>query len=438
MSELAIKKNKTKHYQLMFLYFILIEVILFGIALSNVNNEVIFSNINLTIVLMINILLLICYRKNIFLFLIFLFCLYSNISIAFGLYYFKLPAYSHLINMLPKEILSYGSLLFALFRFIIQVLLLFFLKKTNWNGTSSYRFPCNPSFLMFLLIFVVTIGIFVLSVFYFNDKTATLLEYTSILILLGYYFANKSNHEDKLLTLIAVLILIRLLFIGGRITAIQMAFIIFAYYFLHKFNYGVIFFVFCLGVIGLTFVGFLGDGYANPTFDLFLEKVQEKMMTNDTSVYAYFASMRFLETIDIVSFGERFKLFTNFIIAIFAGNMSDPSVSVPAFTAKYFAHWYGGLLPFHLFFYLSYFGLFIASFGMAFFIYKVSSINLYSGSFWRLFSVYFLFTCTRWYLYGPETLSRGFLLFFVLYNLFKLIARSFKLTPLLLTFKRTI
>lgn len=430
------KKNRKNFYIYLFLLFFTIEAVIFSFSIANINNEVVFGNLNFAIIILINFLLLICYRRNVFLFIIFLFTLYSNCSIAFGLYFFNLPVYIHLVHMLPTGVLGYGSFIFAIFWVGIQIILFAFLNKSKIEKRVEFYYPSRPSFFVYTIIAAAIIFILFLSIIYFNGKTAALLEYTSILVLLGYYFANKKNHEDIILTVISIFVVVRLLLMGARITAIQMAFIIFSYYLINKFSYPLILLFFVIGIFSLTFIGFLGDGYKDPTLSLFFDTLSDKMLTNDTSVYAYFAGMRFLQTIDIVTAQDRLTLFINFLGAIFTGNMSSVTVSVPKFTGQYFVHWDGGVFPFHTFFYLGYLGLLLSSFILGLFLAKVSSLRADSNHFLRLFSVYFLFTCTRRYLYGPETLTRGLLLFAVLFYVFKFLGKNICMKPILITTKR--
>ena len=82
----------------------------------------------------------------------------------------------------------------------------------------------------------------------------------------------------------------------------------------------------------------------------------ETGFVNDTSYSAYYTSLTFLKVKEFVGVQTQLYLLFQFILYIFLGSkIVDSNLAV--YTRQYYVHYYGGVLPLYMYFYLGILGI---------------------------------------------------------------------------------
>ena len=135
----------------------------------------------------------------------------------------------------------------------------------------------------------------------------------------------------------------------------------------------------------------------------------------DTAYSAYYTSLSFIKTEELLGFGERFLMFLKFCLSMIVGGSKVPGSNLSEYTRQYFVHYYGGVLPFYGHFYLGFAGVIAFGVIVALYMNLILKNKKRKNGVGACVSAYVIATVPRWYLYSPSSLIRGVALLAAVY-----------------------
>lgn len=387
------------------------------IICSNVST---LKNLGIYIVIL-SMLYMIELRNHILSFIVGFFLAWFNYSIVYANYFSKINSF--FLGDAYNEVSVTGLRVLCLFVTILYVLSDFELLSAKKSEYIDFSYNSESSSILtigyiFVLTFILIYGFSRPTVSGERGSPSTIYEYSISFFIVGYYYFR----HHKLYTIISSCLLLLFAFqnliYGGRITALQ-ELIIFLVLFVNKNTMPDYKKILPLGGIGLILFSAIGFFRANTglSSELFVETINGMKKTGlalDTSYAAYYCSLTFIKTEDILPLSQRIVIFENWIISQLLGGSLVPNSNVAAITREYYMHYMGGVLPFFGHFHFGYIGVFLFSIIPCLYINKLSIFNTISGRN-KCILLYFAVTTPRWYLYSPSPLIRGALLTLVLF-----------------------
>ena len=104
-------------------------------------------------------------------------------------------------------------------------------------------------------------------------------------------------------------------------------------------------------------------------------------------------------------------------MSILIGGGKIPNSNLATFTHKYYLHYYGGVLPIFAHFYLGYLGVILLAMYLSILLNKfiLGKCERKFSGIRKCIGIYITSTVPRWYLYSPTSITRGILIFVVVY-----------------------
>lgn len=250
-----------------------------------------------------------------------------------------------------------------------------------------------------------------------RGSPSTFYEYSIIIFIVGFYFFKWSKFYKYSAIVLLLLFAAQNLLFGGRITAVQLALLLFF----------VIFDgrtipwkrVIPVGIIALAIFTLVGNMRANATFTLsnLFNALMNSLKTGytlDTAYSAYYTSLTFVKVQEVLTISDRISLFFSFCLSMLLGGRVANS-NLAKFTRDYYVHYFGGVLPFFGQFYLGIVGILLLGLLVAFYMNKMKNISDKTKGAVRCMLIYIAVTTPRWYLYSPSSLIRGVFLLSLVY-----------------------
>ena len=296
-------------------------------------------------------------------------------------------------------------------------------------GEGDYAFSGeehNPA-----IVYVVLIVLAVILVYAFGrpdtiggdrGSPSPLYEYSTIFFVLGFYLAGSKRGLRFLMLGMLILFAGQNIIYGGRVTAVQLLIIAFFCFVNGKTSNRMLFVV--GGVLLVFFIGFGGvrtsiwNSGLTAVLQSFLETAG-KGFAWDTAFSSWHTSVTFVEYDKLIDFDRHAYLLRQWLASIILGGSVVPDSGLAALTRVYFPHYYGGVLPVFVWFYLGPIGTVASAIYISFFAKCLSGLGSAPapgrvfGSAWRLCLVYIVATVPRWFLYSPSQITRGLILCFV-------------------------
>jgi hypothetical protein len=370
-------------------------------------------------IIIVNLFIIINYRKNITLLFLYIFIFFYTLSL--------IPYYFYHIDVSPwkdfNEIKYYNT--------VIYIHGLFLLIPLISNGTkfdfSDWKFPSNTNklgFYFFLLVCFLLIQFGVSGTDIFEgggyaigeSYKSTFFEYFSLFFLLAFYYSSRNNLEILLLVFITLLYVYKSLLFGGRIEVIQL-FVLVSYILIsdYKFKFSptkLIFGCIFLYYINIVFVGIrtnplpLLEGrffdYLNPFNSNYTDS--DYISSNEGDVFQSSARLIGLIENDLLSFTSRIKAFFSFILSIFFPSSWLPEeASLITYKKDIYNSGGGGLISIYFYAFLSWVGPLIISIYILFinkFFIKTKSDYI------KLYGIMVFATFPRWFAYNPIILFK--------------------------------
>ena len=401
---------------------ILIMCVVFCALLMNDSFE---TNVLVSwIILLLNVYLMFKTWKNWYAFLISMFIFLFNYSICIANYISPVSSWFTRWN---KEV-DFMVPIMNILLFFMSVLAIFTpkLKKSDNNNFKDSN-PENN---------FISLGIsFVLMVIFFFGYSRTSLgtrggstsvyEYAIILFILAYYYSG-NKLMDIYISFILFMFIGQDILFGNRATALQLLICWFLIFISYRVSIRKMIPLMLLAMVAFSGIGLLRDNIINEiAINQIINDLLEKKLTIDTAYAAFFTSCTFYRTELLIADSERIGMFIKFIISQFLGGNIVNGSDLSVFSHDYYAHWYGGVLPYYWHFYLGYCGVGLIALYISTLIKKfwgkVSNLKKNNSGLAKCLGLFFVCTTPRWYLYSPFPVFRGFLLliiFFEICNLF--------------------
>lgn len=369
----------------------------------------------------VSILYVIEVRNNILSLIVGAFLAYFNYSIIYANYFSNIDSF--FLRDANKAVSLTGLRVLCCFITIIFVLTDFQSISDNKSEIIDFSYNGESSSIIAIgyivvLIFILIYGFSRPAVFGERGSPSPMYEYSISFFIVGYYYFR--NHKLYLIISSGLLFLFALqnIMYGGRVTAIQ-EFIIFFVLFVNKEtmpDYLKIIPIICIGLILFSAIGSFRASFNLSNEQLFetINNIKKTGLTLDTSYAAYYCSLTFIKTEDILSLTDRIVVFFNWCVSQLLGGSLVPNSNVSVITRHYFIHYYGGVLPFFGHFHFGYLGVILFSSLPLVYISKIANFNKLSGI-TKCILLFFVVTTPRWYLYSPSPLIRGVLLTMILF-----------------------
>jgi len=418
---------------LLYRYFLVGYAFLLILLYSVLGLKTDITPISYTFVLVANIYMVICSRRNFLLFLVAFILFFSNYSIIYA-------NFAGTIHDVFTTILSESTFAISLNVLVLLNIFIFFFVRWDCvpDGFTKNVFV-DPErkdtiiiyFLYFLLIPIFFLGFTVPEVEGQRGTSSPIYEYSAILfILFFFYYGEQTWHKRFGLLLVGIFSLQSFIY-GGRIEAIQFILVAYVMLYMHKISMfkvmigmGIMFFL--MSVIGYV-RGELLSG--NADIGAIFSSLASTGFALDTAYSAYYTSESFVYSMDKYSFQEILIFFVEFIKSIIIS--SDPNMHLTAISSNHVMHYGGGLLPFYFYFYLGVIGVVLAGLLAAFYLNKVIKLEESSSGYLKCLSIWVVCTAFRWYLYTPMPLLRGVIFLTIAYYSFAYLHYQLDRLPLI-------
>lgn len=385
-------------------------------------------NYGLFWVLFLNIYLLIVTFSDAGAFIVSIFLFVFNYSILSANYIFNIDS-----MFLTDSYTKYALTGFKILLVFMTVIVLFINDKSFFDGSMILRTHTTAMFDReesgnLLIAFGYLLVLALVFVFAYTrpsekgerGEPSALYEYSIVIFIIGYYFFGKIKAYKLCSTALLFLFALQNMVYGGRITALQLAVVLFLYLFDGKFVPWRI--IIPLGLIGIVLFVMIGSQRGGFSLSLggmidAIGSIFKEGASIDTAYSAYYTSLSFIKTEEMLSFGERFAMFLKFCLSMIAGGSKVPDSNLSEYTRQFFIHYYGGVLPFYGHFYLGFVGVILFGVIVVLYMNLILRNKKRKNGVGACVSAYVIATVPRWYLYSPSSLIRGVALLATVYFL---------------------
>lgn len=403
-----------------YILYVLAAVPIIRIYLDGMEND--YNPEAYTIILLVNIYMLLCSRKNFMMLMITLVIGYCNYSIIY-------VNYIHILN---------GTL------YTIHLTEDAFCKNFNvlalCNCALFYTFPfwkippmnmknifIDPELKDGRVLFVLTILLVI--VFFVGFKTPELsgnrgkprpvYEYAVSMFIIYFYYSGKLRSYMILGMIMVAFYALQNFIFGGRIYGLQFLLAAYIMLFMDKIPMkwvitGMLGFFVLFSIIGAVRGAIMSGNFSVAGI---LENLSNKGFALDTAYSAYYTAQCDIYVVDSwrVSDDERFSYFIDFVKSIFLGESANRSSVIQNISRRYVHHNGGGVLPQHFYFFFGPLGSFIPAFILPVYFRFIQNLKESTNGWVKCVSVFVVCHAFRWYLYSPLGLFRGVLFLTIVY-----------------------
>lgn len=380
------------------------------------------------LLLLMSIILLWNNRKNLCFFLLSIFIAYSNYSICMGIYIKKFAPNFLFGQITNPKYYFIGLISLIIFNSIILMInfpvggKFYTLEKSSYNKLVSIILLCFIA-LIILLYYLDVKNI------YSSSLINTVFEYCIILFLLLFHYSG-NNKILFILYTIEVIFFSALVFLQfDRCTALITIFAYLIYHYRKEKNYikylpiifMIIFLLISIGEIRL--IENITD--YQTIFKNILDKINSEYLTFDTAIWAYFTSIESIWLADLFPLSVRIGHFFELIIYLFFGNIFN-SRHLNMLLGELGLFQAGGYVSAtYLFYYLGIIGVFIIPSLIVLCFNHVKKLlgKAKKSNFMFLLTIYICSTVPRWYLYGIFTITRGLIIFTIVFFIIEFISK---------------
>ncbi|MBO5407325.1 MAG: hypothetical protein J6A27_07440 [Bacteroidales bacterium] len=373
------------------------------------------------LIILENIYLLYINRKNVYLFILHAFILWSNYSILITNVLFPISDfYTIYKDTSESDIAVYTIFIFTTF------LLMFSCKRyyPQYEFFNLYQKRICPLITWASLPVLALICIYGISRGEIGQRAdpSPIYEYAFIIFLLSYFYSN-SKIQRRFLNVLLFLFVIQNLIFGGRIAAVQLILVYILVYV--KTDTRVIKYLPYAfgGIVLMTIIGSVRGAIISSSgiIESSISSLSERKLALDTAYAAFHTSVTFIYTKAQITISTQMYLLGQYVKSLVLGG-GVPDAILPEYTYKYYIHTYGGILPCYVYFYLGYIGPVVIALYITKFIKKAFTFG--NSNYWFLLGVYIIASVPRWYLYSPTPLFRGVLFYSILYFICDLVYRT--------------
>lgn len=286
------------------------------------------------------------------------------------------------------------------------------------------------------LIFYPLLGIiFIIGTFFggslsdqglYEIGVSAIYEYSYMLFVYLFFFAGENKMKNILAMLAAAYIILNELAIGGRITTVQVVFVILMMIVLPRLT---TFKIILFGGIGLVLMNMIGAFRGNTqdaSILVTLEQMFDSLFINNTSVFAYSSSVTHVAAADYFTDAQGIQSFIGFLSYVFLGSngiwveYSD----VTDLSNTVFPNVGGGIYFSHFYFWGGILGVILSAFFLVYLFNKLLGKYSENSQLLNFIAIFFVASSSRWYLYSPLQIFRATFFFgTVSYLLFMFVDR---------------
>lgn len=362
-------------------------------------------------------------RSNRLIFLIYGILAYAVYSIGLANYYNKIDSlYTTLLYT------AYAETGIATLVLFLSILVFLFPNCINKYGRGNNVFRRKETNIIFVTIIAVILILVMVYGFGRPDslgdergKPSVLYEYSIILFIAAFYFSGKSCSANIVLSIILALFALQNLMYGGRVTALQLIFVWFFFFYSEKMSTLPLSISIAVGLMLFTVVGNLRTGFLSSSISQIFQSLISSVSSGlawDTAYSSWHTSLTFYAFKDLCSAKEVCFLLGQWLISIILGGSAVPAANLPALTQSVIFHQFGGILPIYFDFYLGVLGVILIGCYVGFLIRRINNTSLehYSREngiarqALKLSCLYITVTAPRWLLYSPSQITRGLIL----------------------------
>ena len=367
------------------------------------------------LLLLLSVYALYIQRKNMMWFMAGILVLYFNYSLAASVYFSP--------DALPKSYkpFVYGELLRGVN--IVLVFLAVFLcvlKKGTGENKRLFteKFSCDWLVTVGASVYIAAAPFLFYSTESFGTRgiASAFYEYSLIVLIVALAFCGRNLKALFLLLIASGWIIVHGLLHGERILALQMMIALGVYLMLHKISLKLIIPGCLVGIFVFTLVG-LSRGLTDLEGDIItqaFEFLKTRGMANDTCYAAFKTSLNVIRFADVTPWPDRMLFFLRYLLYIVAGS-AVKDVNLAVLALKVGTHGGGGWLPVYFYFWLGYLGVILSGAALGKLVNKLSEVHV-GDKFLSYLALYVVSTLPRWYLYSPAALTRGLLMYILVFT----------------------
>lgn len=342
---------------------------------------------------------------------------YSIITQEYMLFYWKIPAY------MKYHTIDYYGIAINIF----TVFLFIYVKMVDIERCMEIKFKTR-SFkpLILLVIVVVLLLIFIFAIDRniagtYEVKITSIYEYAYLLFIIAFYYSNNSLKCNVFFMLFAMIFIIQDLYLGGRITSLQILLVLFYmnYNRLRIGNKKMVWLI-LIGIIIFNAVGVYRVNYSTNGLSVnsIVENIFEQRFVLDTAYNSYYSTITHIVARERTEFIEQVANFCGFFLDLIGINLDNYLYLTNYVRSLGIANIGGGWYASHFFFWFGWFGVIVGSMILVYITKTImSKKNNLFNDLSQLQLITILSTFPRWYMYTPLSFFKGILLITILYIL---------------------
>lgn len=244
-------------------------------------------------------------------------------------------------------------------------------------------------------------------------------EYLTIIILFAIRYSGKIKYKINIIIILSLMLMIQDFLYGGRITSLQICFILMVTIFKEKINFKNLFKIFFIGIFLLSFIGAYREQYKFTNLLIVINQLIKGGFAFDTPIYAYYSSATHVAASEILDNSIKINSLKEFLFNILFGN-SDNLGNITSYISKNLIYNVGGGLIFsYFYFWLNYVGTIIIGIIV---VIILNNITKFQSDLLDVMYIYLCISVPRWYLYTPLNIFRGtFIIIPIIFGVSKLI-----------------
>ncbi len=352
---------------------------------------------------------------------------FTMISILYFNFSFIITKYigtpSTLLNAIYLGIKEEKTMIIAIDLLILMfsVINYFFPKIVKSNDFSNEVVEYNSNNNIIIIGFLMLLGIYLYHVLNNITRTTTLLEYSIILFIIELYMTKKRKKWKIATEILMIVFAVSALYYGDRIAVLQIILADVLINYIDKFKKKTILLITILGLFMFTLFGIYGD-YLDKGIRLqyisvgeTITALSDRRFAIDTSVAAYHAGLSIVESSQYYTINYRLGNAAKYLFVYTPlGSKYSKYTSLNREVRKYRGNIGGGYITSYFYFWFSWMGPIIIGLYFSFLLNRLKNKNQYE----YLLKIFILSTMPRWYMYSPDLLFRGVIIFSIVYFLF--------------------
>ena len=378
--------------------------------------------------LFLSVVLVIWSRSNYLLVIMFSIMAYCNYSVVVS-DYLSLQRNTIFTMYAGTYICNKAIYILLLFTCVLGLLLSITYKNDVYNIQIDSEIFKSPEFGKNSQIVVIGIDIILIFILIFafgrptqlgdRGTPSTIYEYSIILFILSFFWGAKNKKITNITMIILLLFALQNFVYGGRITGLQLLIVAYVMVIESKIKIKKALPLIVAVFLVLSIIGVARGNLLTGNFRVseIVNGLKQQKFALDTAYSAYHTSLTFIFAEEHTHWETRIGIFMGFLKSIILGKYNTVDSNVASYTAQFYRHYGGGVLPYYFEFYLGTVGVCLIAIYLSVIIKKLRCVCGNSRGYVKCLCVYVVASSFRWYLYSPIQITRGVLLLFICYKI---------------------